>query len=336
MKHAFLLFTVLLTYISCIGKSDVQDTDSNGQGSTSETEGGYLFIHMTDQQYGKMFYSVSRDGKEWVPLNDGKVILESYLGHPTVTKGHDGKYYMIGMSTGATPHYPILWSSQDLVIWGSDAMDAGIFDVSEFGYKNDTYYFGAPKIYYDQTEQKYIITWHAGLTGKDNDQAEWESKRTFYILTSDFKTFTPAKRLFNFTGSDADMATIDTIIEKDGDTYYAIIKDERWPEKCSTGKTIRIASSKKLTGPYSNPGAPISPAWREAPCMIKSPENGKWRLYTEYYPGKTYELYEAVSITTEGEWNKVQITPPTNGRHGWIMHITEKEYQTITNAYSKK
>jgi hypothetical protein len=84
----------------------------------------------------------------------------------------------------------------------------------------------------------------------------------------DLKTFSqPPRKLFQW-----DMATIDTIIRKEGDAYYAIIKDERYPTlEWATGKTIRICLSTSLLGPYSEPGPPISPGFREAPTLIPSP-----------------------------------------------------------------
>lgn len=317
-------------WVSC-GTPETEQSGRPGDGGASVSgNGGYLFVHMTDQNYGRMFYSVSRDGLVWETLNGGKVILETYLGHPTLTRGGDGKYYMIGVSTGQTPHYPILWFSDDLVVWGHRDLSPDIFDVSAFDYKNDTYYYGAPKVWYDSASGRYIITWHAGITGVDNAQEEWESKRTFYILTEDFETFTPADRLFDFTGDDADMATIDTIIEKEGDTYYAIIKDERWPDKCPTGKTIRIASSSSLTGPYTNPGPPVTPSWREAPTIVRSPDGQGWYLYTEQYP-TAYELYKCSSLAGS-MWSQVAFTPPV-ARHGWVMRIDETQYQAIVDAY---
>ena len=317
-------------WVSC-GTPETEQSGRPGDGGASVSgNGGYLFVHMTDQNYGRMFYSVSRDGLVWETLNGGKVILETYLGHPTLTRGGDGKYYMIGVSTGQTPHYPVLWFSDDLVVWGHRDLSPDIFDVSAFNYKNDTYYYGAPKVWYDSASGRYIITWHAGITGADNSQEEWESKRTFYILTEDFETFTPADRLFDFTGDDADMATIDTIIEKEGDTYYAIIKDERWPDKCPTGKTIRIASSSSLTGPYTNPGPPVTPSWREAPTIVRSPDGQGWYLYTEQYP-TAYELYKCSSLAGS-MWSQVAFTPPV-ARHGWVMRIDETQYQAIVDAY---
>lgn len=317
-------------WVSC-GTPETEQSGRPGDGGASVSgNGGYLFVHMTDQNYGRMFYSVSRDGLVWETLNGGKVIIDSYLGHPTLTRGGDGKYYMIGVSTGQTPHYPVLWFSDDLVVWGHRDLSPDIFDVSAFDYKNDTYYYGAPKVWYDSASGRYIITWHAGITGVDNAQEEWESKRTFYILTEDFETFTPTARLFDFTGDDADMATIDTIIEKEGDTYYAIIKDERWPDKCPTGKTIRIASSSSLTGPYTNPGPPVTPSWREAPTIVRSPDGQGWYLYTEQYP-TAYELYKCSSLAGS-MWSQVAFTPPV-ARHGWVMRIDETQYQAIVDAY---
>ena len=304
-------------WISCGTPETGQSGQPGDGGTTVSGQGGYLFVHMTDENY-------------WETLNDGKVILETYLGHPTLTRGGDGKYYMIGVSTGQTPHYPVLWFSDDLVVWGHRDLSPDIFDVSAFNYKNDTYYYGAPKVWYDSASGRYIITWHAGITGVDNAQEEWESKRTFYILTEDFETFTPADRLFDFTGDDADMATIDTIIEKEGDTYYAIIKDERWPDKCPTGKTIRIASSSSLTGPYTNPGPPVTPTWREAPSIVRSPDGQGWYLYTEQYP-TAYELYRCSSLAGS-MWSQVAFTPPV-ARHGWVMRIDETQYQAIVDAY---
>ena len=170
-------------WVSC-GTPETDQAGRPGDGGTTVSgQGGYLFVHMTDENYGRMFYSVSRDGLVWETLNDGKVILETYLGHPTLTRGGDGKYYMIGVSTGQTPHYPVLWFSDDLVVWGHRDLSPDIFDVSAFNYKNDTYYYGAPKVWYDSASGRYIITWHAGITGVDNAQTG------FLILRATMRTW---------------------------------------------------------------------------------------------------------------------------------------------------
>jgi hypothetical protein len=57
---------------------------------------GYLFTHMTSSDYGRLYYAVSKDGLHFKRVNGGKRIHEEYRGHTSVTKGHDGRYYMTG------------------------------------------------------------------------------------------------------------------------------------------------------------------------------------------------------------------------------------------------
>ena len=224
--------------------------------SVEEGQGGYLFAHMTNANYGSLFYSISRDGLSWKTLNGGKVILESYYGHPDICEGPDvfGKadrrWYMIGVVRGSSTESLVLWHTTDLVVWKNKVLDS----------------------------HQFIITWHAGEYYRKRQEAKtdeeramydrknWETMKTCYILTKDFVNFTRPKRLFAaqdggdlapiyFTGADSDISLIDVIIRKFNDKYYAIIKDERWEDKApKTHKSIRIASSDNLLGPYSNPG----------------------------------------------------------------------------------
>lgn len=296
----------------------------------SDNNGGYLFAHMTDAHYGRLFYSVSRDGLKWQTLNKGGIILSDYIGHPDICKGGDGNYYMLGVQ-GNNMDLNLFYSS-DLVVWKRKILPRSIFDVSQLGQKNEDYYVGAPKIFYDEASKQYIITWHASFPGL-SEQPLWEGMRTCYVLTSNFETFTKADRLFNFTGVDEDMATIDTIIRKVGDTYYAIIKDERWPEKSATAKTIRIATSANLTGPYSNPGPSITPEGYEAPTLVQSMDEKSWYLYAEKFP-HAYHLFKS-STLTGSIWSEVQFTPPV-ARHGFVLKVDEEEYSNIVKAYTIK
>jgi hypothetical protein len=325
-KISFLFFIGLFPIFYACSKDISTD-------NSSEEKGGYLFAHMTPSNYGHLYYSVSRDGLHWKTLNKGEEISSSFLGHPSIVKGRDNNYYMIGVSTSGDLRYPILWYTSDLINWKQKKLERNIFDVSSFGYSNENVYIGAPKIFYDEDRLIYMITWHAYKTGTV-DNAEWESMRTYYILTKDWETFTPAKRLFNFTGSDENMATIDAIICKVGNIYYAIMKDERWPDKYpAVGKTIRIAKSNNLTGPYSNPGAAITPSWHEAPTVIQSSDGKEWYLYTEHYTVSTYDLFES-STLDGGMWKQVTFSPPI-ARHGCVIKVDEKTYQGLLNAYEK-
>ena len=331
-KYMNLLSGLLLAILS-VGCDSSKEESLAPAGPVVATDGGYLFAHMTDDNYGALYYSVSRDAYNWETINDGRVILPPYFGHPDICKGRDA-YYMISVKKGTG--IPLLWRSADLVTWESTKLAKSIFNkITELhGYVNEETYYGAPKIFFDAASDRYIITWHAGKTGNDGDAYEWDTKRTFYILTSDFKTFSDPQKLFDFTGSDRDMATIDVIIRRQGDIYYAIMKDERTQEAApETGKTIRIAKSENLTGPYSNPGPRITPLdrWHEAPIIVPTVDDTGFYLFTENYPHQ-YDMFEAPSL--DGPWAERSFAGP-KARHGCMLRVNETEYQAILNAYKK-
>jgi len=208
------------------------------------------------------------------------------------------------------------------------------------GYENDTNSYGAVKIFSDPVSGRFMLTWHAGESGKSGDDY-WESMRTFYVLTSDFETFTTAQKLFNFTGSDANVAQIDANIHYSDGKYYAVFKDERTYESSKTYyKRPRIASSNSLNTGYGNPGGALTGKRREAPTLVKSPDGVYWYLYTEYYDSDpevhTYELYRSTSLTTSGWTQVTAFTPPTTSticRHGCVIPIDAKVYRRLNTAY---
>jgi hypothetical protein len=199
------------------------------------------------------------------------------------------------------------------------------------------------KIFYDAPSQQFIITWHASekqYPSGEGGRNHWKSMRTFYILTKDFETFTPATKLFNFSGKEVDMAQIDASIHYYGGKYYAVIKDERWTTASGDGyvygKTVRIAVSDRLTGPYANPGPPVTPAWREAPTMVTSPGGNWYYMYVEDYTQHVYMLYRSQTLTSNTEWEQVTdfVPPPgDNCRHGCVVPVDGVTWQKLMQAY---
>src|SRR5690554_865586 len=99
-----------------------QQPDPPGQvGADAEAVNeAYLFAHMIHEDYGRLYYSVSTDGLHWHPLNDMKRVFDGYKGHPDISKGHDGRYYIAGNESDASPDIEILVSS-DLITWEKHA-----------------------------------------------------------------------------------------------------------------------------------------------------------------------------------------------------------------------
>lgn len=294
---------------------------------------GYLFAHMTSDDYGRLYYSISEDGLNWTLLNNGERINEKYRGHPDICQGHDGRYYMIGVeeNTGRL----ILWVSTNLADWVEDRdLPRSVFE-KNLGHQANASWYGAPKMFYDEATQKYIITWHCPQEGvrRDDPANYWCSMRTFYVTTSDFESFTSAQRLLPY-----EFGTIDVIIRKEGDLYYAIIKDEceasaEWP----TGKSVRVCVSHQLKGPYSYPGEKASPNYREAPTVIPKKDGTGWLMYFEQYPGVQYEAAQAPSLM--GPWCDVytmRIKMPEGNRHGCMIPLSKEQFMQVLNTYSNK
>ncbi len=306
---------------------------AEGEASGQAKYAGYLFAHMMKQDYGRLYYSVSRDGLHWTLLNDGKRVLgDEYRGHPDICQGHDGRYYLVGnYSKNAEIG---IWVSADLVKWAKlRDFSPDISNTPDF--EPALRYHGAPKIFFDKGSARYLITWHSTREAPVQEDPErfWSGMRTLYITSRDLISFSDPKRLFAF-----DMATIDVIVRREGDRYYAILKDEHYPSfDWPTGKTIRISSSASLLGPYGGPSPRITPNFREAPTLIPRPDGRGWYLYYEQYPGVSYGC--STAETLEGPWYDLYCKDyevPEGVRHGSMIPITAEQYDAIMAAYGGK
>lgn len=313
--------------VICLSLSHI----SAGEASSAQI-GGYLFAHMMKADYGRLYYSVSMDGLHWTLLNNGKRVHKDYRGHPDIMRGHDGRYYLLGNPPEKGDVR--IWISSDLVTWNH--LRDFIPDMSKFpGYEGPGRWHGAPKLFFDEATKTYLLTWHFSNARKLKEKPEnyWSGMKTFYVTSEDLTTFSKAQRLLPF-----DMATIDVIVRKDGPTYYAIIKDERYPSNdWMTGKTIRICSTPSLTGPYSGLSGPVTPNFREAPTLIPRPDGKGWYLYYEQYPGVSYGC--STAATLKGPWYELyikdyEVTP--NARHGCMLAVSRDQYDAIVAAYGKK
>ena len=319
MKYIFLTFLIVASESTVVA-----------QANSENRIGGYLFAHMTKTDYGGLYYSVSSDGLIWHTLNQEKRVNEYYRGHPDICKGDDGHYYMIGVD--AKEKKAIIWTSADLLEWKAQGEIPFQLFKSVKGYEATDSWLGAPKMYYDQTSKRYIVTWHSPQSGipRDNFAGYWCSMRTFYMLTPDLKTFSTPARLFTY-----EMGTIDVIIRKEGELYFAILKDEceatpLWP----TGKSVRIAVAHQLEGPYSYPSASVSYNYHEAPTVIPKPDGTGYYMYTEMYPGIRYDVAEAPALN--GPWFGVyqqKFKVPETARHGCMIPLTLMEYLLITEKF---
>lgn len=338
LQHRFVIVFIAVSLLFCRPVTGMPDPPGQAADGKAVNE-AYLFAHMMHQDYGRLYYSVSLDGLHWKMLNDGNRVFNDYRGHADICKGHDGRYYLVGNRNDASPDINF-WVSDDMITWERYSKVTPELKKTP-NYANAMQRIGAPKLFFDTDSRQYVLTWHTPHEGVDPNLPEpyWASQRTLYLTSKDLKTFDgPPRRLFD----NWDMATIDVILRKIGDHYYAIIKDERYPTlDWPTGKTIRICKSDALLGPYSEPGPPISPNFREAPTLIGSPDGKIRYLYYEQYPGVSYGLsvadnmdgswYQISGYTFHDDWDKYALLPKV--RHGCMIPISRTQYDALVKAF---
>src|SRR6516225_321146 len=115
-ESVFIRGWMLLTL--CLTLCHAQMPDPPGQVAPGEKPKyeAYVFAHMMDGDYGRLYYSVSLDGLHWEMLNGGKRVFDEYHGHASICKGHDGRYYLVGNRGYDQPDINF-WSSEDLITW---------------------------------------------------------------------------------------------------------------------------------------------------------------------------------------------------------------------------
>lgn len=285
----------------------------------------YLFSYFKNNGQDGLHLAYSRDGLTWQALKNDESFLkpevskDKLMRDPCIIRGADGKFHMVWTVswTDKTIGYA---SSTDLIHWSPQIAIPVM--AHEEGARN----CWAPEITYDAKKKQYMIYWATTIKGKFLETAsEKESgynHRMYYTLTKDFKTFSPTRLLY-----EPGFNVIDASIVKDGKRYVMFLKDEtREPVQ----KNLKIAYSKKITGPYSAASKPFTGNyWAEGPTAFK--HQGNWIVYFDKY---TLKQYGALISKDLENWEDIsyKINLPKGIRHGSILNITEEELQKLLNV----
>ena len=88
--YIFHIFIIVLpiTLYGCSNTPDIWDESDPEwiEGVPAHTDGGYLFAFITSSEYYRLHYAVSRDAYNCQTLNNGKIINETYIGHPDMSR----------------------------------------------------------------------------------------------------------------------------------------------------------------------------------------------------------------------------------------------------------
>jgi acetyl esterase/lipase len=266
---------------------------------------GYVFTYFKGNGEDGLHLAYSEDGYKWNTLKNDTSFLTPEVGKdklmrdPCVIKGGDGLYHMV---------WTVSWtdkgigyaSSKDLIHWSKQEF------IPVMVHEEKTRNTWAPEITYDEKSKTYMIYWASTIDGKFLETKSEEEKgynhRIYYTTTKDFKKF--------------------SIVKTDnGFTMY--LKDET---KVPVQKNLKIATSKKLQGPYTKASEPITgDYWAEGPTAIKI--DNKWVVYFDKY---TQKKYGAIRETSKG-WEDIseQVSFPKGTRHGTVIKVSAAEINAL-------
>ena len=277
---------------------------------------GYVFTYFKGNGEDGLHLAYSEDGYKWNTLKNDTSFLTPEVGKdklmrdPCVIKGGDGLYHMV---------WTVSWtdkgigyaSSKDLIHWSKQEF------IPVMAHEEKTRNTWAPEITYDEKSKTYMIYWASTIDGKFLETKSEEEKgynhRIYYTTTKDFKKFSKTKLLY-----EPGFNVIDASIVKTEDGFTMYLKDET---KVPVQKNLKIATSKKLEGPYTKASDPITGNyWAEGPTAIKI--DNSWIVYFDKY---TQKKYGAVKQTSKG-WEDIsdQVTFPKGTRHGTVIKVSSE------------
>lgn len=277
----------------------------------------YLFSYFTGNGEDGLHFATSDDGLTWTAAGKGRSFLKPAAGSglmrdPSIARGPDGVFHLV-WTTGWWDKGIGVAHSKDLLEWSEQEF------VPVMEHEADAQNCWAPEIFFDADRGRFLIYWATTIPGKfpDTDpkdpnlsRGDRMNHRMYFVETTDFKKYSPAKILY-----DGGFSVIDAFIVKAAaDRYVMVLKDERL--RPTPKKHLRVSEAPRPEGPYGPASDPISVDWVEGPSVLKLGED--WIVYYDEY---TRKRYGAIRSRDLKKWDVVEVTFPAGVRHGTAFAV---------------
>lgn len=266
----------------------------------------YLFSSFRGNGEDGLHLAYSRDGLQWTALKDDKPFLKPLIGgklmrDPCIIQGPDGLFHMVWTTSWHDQGIGIA-HSKNLMDWSEQEF------VPVMKHEPSAKNCWAPEITWDPEEEQYVIYWATTIGTSPERPITTAGHRIYFVTTKDFKEYSKARLLF-----EPDYSVIDSTITRNDKQYIMVLKDER-----ASGKNLRVATSNKVTGPWSKASEPFSPKglWVEGPTILKI--GPYWYVYYDCY---RKHRYGAMRTTDFNKWEDIsdKIRFPKETRHGTVF-----------------
>lgn len=273
-------------------------------GPAAQPRRAYLFSYFINNGEDGLHLLSSDDGVRWTPSNGGRSFLYPHVGSrlmrdPSVAQGPDGTFHLV-WTTGWWDRGIGIAHSKDLIEWSPQAFLPVMAD--EPGAQN----CWAPEIFYDADNARFLIFWSTTMV-RTPDTAH----RIYYVETKDFKSYSPAKILY-----DNGFSVIDAFIVRAAPgRFVMVMKDET--ALPAPKKHLRVAEAPRADGPYGPASAPFTADWVEGPSVLK--RDSGWTIYYDEYARRKYGALQSADLKT---WTPLEgLSFPRGVRHGTAFEV---------------
>jgi hypothetical protein len=281
----------------------------------------YLFSSFRKNGETGVFLALSPDGRTFTPLNGNQPWLPpekpgELMRDPWIGQGPDGVWQMVwtwGWTRKDTGGKLIIGhaSSPDLIHW-SGQQEIAVLDGEPLAQNA-----WAPEAVWDAARKEWLIFWSTTIPGRfketDTTGDGGNNHRLYSTTTRDWKTFTPARLLF-----DPGFNCIDATMVHDGARWVMVFKDER---KEPLQKRLRLAFADSPAGPWRGVTEPFTRDWVEGPTVARVGD--EWWIYFDHYMEP-----QGVGAVRTADWKTFedvsgQLAFPADHRHGSVIRIPE-------------
>jgi len=329
---------VILT--ATISRGEVSESrDFEVQIAEDEGTASYLFAYFTgnDQSQEQIRFSVSNDGYNYTPLNNGSPIISSdtialkkAVRDPHILRGQDGKtFYMVATDMKSSEGWDsnrgiVMLKSTDLVNWKHATVN---FPTKwPLKWANVTRVW-APETIYDPETGKYLV-YFSLLTNDGSCPYD----KIFYCYANEDFTDLEGEPVYLF---DRGSATIDgDIVYNEVDSlYHLFYKNEGQGGICqATAKTLTARSGQPLGSQWGSPSGTLQQTTEavEGVGVFKLINSDNWVMMYDCYANAHYQFCTSSDLNM---FTFVQNNSAINARHGTTIAITDEEANRLLQRF---
>src|SRR6266850_4686119 len=290
MRFKISLFLFLTSTALCVARD-------------SGTNAVYLFTSFRGNGEDGLRFLHSHDACHW--SNVPGTFLKPAVGpsklmrDPSLLCGPDGTYHLVWTTGWHTDQGFGYASSKDLIHWSEQRF------IPVMQHEQTNVNVWAPESFYDNRGSQFVICWASTIPGRfpDFEEPATNNHRMYYITTSDFEKFAPAKLFF-----DPGYSAIDGFIVQDGNRYVLVHKDNSRPKR-----NLRVAFGETPLGPWRDVSLPFTREFTEGPSVLKIRED--WIIYYDAYRAKRYGAVRTKDFKTFADISR-DVSFPEGHKHG--------------------